>query len=81
MKVHELIEKLKQQPQDAEVGYVYDGAIRGGAEIVYLAQNGDVAIANFGDYIYDEEEKPVGAPKNRWEHDSCDLCKFFGIYY
>lgn len=81
MKVHELIEQLKNMPQDAPVGYVYDGAMRGSAEIVYLAQNGSVGIANDGDYIYDEEEKPIGAPKNRSEIDSCDLSRFFGRDY
>ena len=81
MKVKELIEQLKSMPQESDVWYVYDGAMRREASIIYQAQNGTVGIADDGEYIYDEEEKPIGAPKNKTEHGSCDLSKFFGREY
>ena len=70
MKVKDLIEKLKEMPQDAELQYLYDGAARGNINIVYLANSGKVVASDYDEVIYYDEDRPVGAP------DSSDVPYF-----
>ena len=65
MKVRELREKLKSMPQDAEVVHIWDGAARTYIEVVYLANNGDVATADFRQVVYEDEDRPIGAPTTK----------------
>jgi hypothetical protein len=61
MTVIEIIEKLKEMPQDAECMYIWDGAARSEVAGVYLARNGKVMFID-EDVVYDGEERPDYAP-------------------
>lgn len=62
MLVSELIEKLAEMPQDARIGTVWDGGVRGDPDRIWLAQNGVVCIGHDDDVVYSTEDRPVGAP-------------------
>lgn len=63
MKVSELIMLLADLPQDAEVGYIYDGASRGDFTGAWLARSGDVClIGNEEQNVMYDEDRPAWAP-------------------
>jgi len=66
MTVHEIIEALKKMPQEAEMRHLWDGAARSKVDCVYLAQAGYVVVAPEYEPAYDDEDRPIGAPK---EHE------------
>lgn len=66
MKVNELIELLKTMPQDASLGYVWDGGVRGKFDIVYLSNDNNVVCADNGEYVSDDEECPKGKLLNEY---------------
>jgi len=49
-------------PQDAEVGYIYDGALRGDIRHVWLTRSGRVALAGEGEVVYSDQDRPADAP-------------------
>ena len=53
---------LQLLPQDAEVRAVYDGAAGIEVDAVWLSREGSVLLADVGDVIYYEEDRPTGAP-------------------
>lgn len=73
MKVSELIAVLQALPQDAEVGYIWDGGDRSDADYAYLARSGRVLISSGYEYI-DDDELPVGKQCERLER----VCDIFG---
>lgn len=60
MKVAELIEKLRELPQDVEVRYVYDGASRGDVDLAWLARGGHVCLVAFNDMVA-PHDRPASA--------------------
>nr|BDD48126.1 hypothetical protein 42 [Balneolaceae bacterium] len=62
MKTKELIEKLKEMPQDAEVYHLWDGELRTGINVVYESKGGDVVTADNDMVCYTDSSRPVGAP-------------------
>jgi hypothetical protein len=71
MNVAQLIERLKEMPQDAPVCHLWDGALRTSIEHVWLARGGSVATADFEQVCYDTEDRPEDAPTSEqdryWE--------------
>lgn len=65
MKVSELIEKLIEMPQDAEVLHLWDGSPRTSIEVVYLSKNGDVITADYNMVCYYDDARPIGAPNDK----------------
>lgn len=77
MKVEELVSELLKLPQDASVGYIYDGALRGCVDCVWLSKGGKVVMCESGEVVYYEEGRPIDAPTSEdckyWESPlSCD---------
>ncbi len=71
MKVYELILELMGMPPDAEVGHIWDGAMRTHINVVYLANSGEVATADWGQTVHDLEDRPLKAPHTGyWETPS-----------
>lgn len=68
MKVAKLIEKLRDLPPDSEVAMLWDGALRGDADHVYLSRSGDVVIAPGGQVVYSVADRPEGAPGREEQH-------------
>lgn len=64
MTARELIEELKKMPPNAEVSHIWDGAARTTIEHVWLANSGEVVTADRLEVVYDDEDRPVGAPKS-----------------
>ena len=62
MKVSDIIEKLKTLPQDAEMGHLWDGAVRSNVDCVYLAKSGMVVGAPEYQSAYYDEDRPKDAP-------------------
>jgi hypothetical protein len=62
VKVSELIEALRAMPQDSDVWCLWDGGLRTEAAIVYLARCGCVALADYAEVCYGDEDRPVDAP-------------------
>lgn len=62
MTVVELIEKLKQLPQTADVVYVYDGGTYGSADHVWSSNDGRIVLAGSGETVYDDVDRPTTAP-------------------
>lgn len=62
MKVSELIGALGIMPPDARVMGLYDGAARLSVEYAYLARSGDVVLAEKGDPVYYDSDRPGDAP-------------------
>lgn len=58
MKVYELILALNDMPQDLDVRFLYDGALRGEVEAVWLARRGVVALGDTSDCVYEAEDCP-----------------------
>ena len=68
MKVKELIEKLKELPQDARVFHLWDGEPRTAINVVYETKNGAVMTADFSQVCYLSSARPKDAP-NRDEEE------------
>lgn len=62
MTIKEIIEVLKTMPQDAQMGHLWDGAVRSMVDGIYLSQSGVVVGAPEGEPAYNDEDRPVGAP-------------------
>lgn len=62
MTVKDLIEKLESLPQDAEVWYLWDGALRTRAYHAYETKSGVVAIAGQVEEAYSDVDRPLDAP-------------------
>lgn len=62
MKVKELIEKLKEMPQDTEVWHLWDGSARTKIEHIWEARGGKVITADRGEVCYYDEYRPKDAP-------------------
>ena len=65
MTAKELIEYLKQMPQDTNVYYLYDGEPRTDIDVCYLAKNGKVVLSDYGQIVHTEDCRPVGAPTRK----------------
>jgi hypothetical protein len=61
MKTSQLIEILKELPQDADIVYLYDGWCTCEIEGAYFAQGGEVILIDDG-VVYHDENRPIGAP-------------------
>jgi hypothetical protein len=61
MTVSQLIEVLNKMPSNAEIGIIYDGAVRKGADTAFLTNEGTVALYEFGDMIYYDTDRPIGS--------------------
>jgi hypothetical protein len=69
MTVKELIAQLQAQPPDADVGYIWDGALRSYVAWVWLCR-GDgedfdgptVALCDCYEAVYPNEDRPCDAP-------------------
>ena len=59
MKVSELVSKLIEMPQDADVQYLWDGTTRSEAEFVWLSRGGKVILSDDPEYILYKEDWPV----------------------
>jgi hypothetical protein len=62
MKVKELIERLREMPQDARVLHLWDGAPKTEIQTIYLAKSGDVITSDYSMVCYRDEDRPVNAP-------------------
>ena len=65
MKVKELIEKLQQMDQDVEVWHLYDGALRGNINHVYMGKTGLCVTADHDEVAYYDDARPVNAPSEK----------------
>lgn len=63
-----LVQKLQAMPPGATVSYLWDGALRSSADLVWLARSGGVVIADYGAVCYDPQERPVDAPGSEDPH-------------
>lgn len=52
-------------PQDAEMGHLWDGAVRSMVEGVYLAKSGNVVGAPKDEPAYYDEDRPKDAPTQK----------------
>ena len=66
MTVKDLIAALEKQPPDAKVKVIWDGAARTEVEVVYFARNGSVMLAETGDTVYGDDERPEGAQSDAY---------------
>ena len=57
----ELISELAKLPPDAQVGLVYDGALRSNVEFVWLTRSGQISLCSYGEHILNVEDLPVDA--------------------
>ena len=62
MTVSELIEKLKELPQDRRVFMLIDGEPRSALNVVYESKTGRVVVAGYGHVVYSTNARPVDAP-------------------
>lgn len=62
MKVSELIAKLNELPQDAEVKYIFDGCARVRIDFAWLCKGGHVALTHFSEVVYADKDRPINAP-------------------
>ncbi len=67
MTVKDLIEKLKELPQDAKVFHLWDGEPRTSINVVYETKNGAVMTADYEQVCYSSSARPKDAP-NREEN-------------
>lgn len=65
MKVQELIDVLKEMPPDADVTQLWDGELRTNVELIWLAKNNNVVVADFGEVCYSDSARPVSAPSKK----------------
>lgn len=71
MKVHELIEKLKEFPQDLDVSILYDGEVRLDVRHAYESKGGDIVLADTSEVVYSDASRPVDAPSAKDERYWC----------
>ncbi|MBE7649145.1 hypothetical protein [Tenacibaculum finnmarkense] len=69
MTVKDLIEKLKELPQDARVFHLWDGEPRTAINVVYETKNGAVMTADYEQVCYSSSARPKEAPDS--EKNSC----------
>lgn len=62
MKVKDLIQALKNMPDDADVLHLWDGEPRTAIEHVWLARDGSVITADFNMVCYSNAPRPSDAP-------------------
>jgi hypothetical protein len=62
VKVKKMIKELLSMPQNADVGYAWDGGVRSRVKYIWLARNGEVVLSD-GEVIYLESSRPKNAPK------------------
>jgi len=68
MNAQQLIEALKQLPQEVEVGCVWDGGIRTDVRHVWLTRDGKhIALADYDALVLSDWERPVDAPDENSE--------------
>ena len=67
IKVSELIEKLKEMPQDAVIFAAYDSAVRLEPEEVYADREGRVVLAERNERLYGND-RPLWAPTDKECH-------------
>jgi hypothetical protein len=60
--VKQLIERLREMPEDAPVLHVWDGVARTEVEHVWLAASGEVVTADNNQVVYDTRDRPADAP-------------------
>ncbi len=48
-------------PDNAEVGYAWDGCVRSSVEYVWFSRSGEIVLSD-GDVIYDTKDRPKDAP-------------------
>ena len=65
MTVATLIQKLKRLDQDAEVGHFYDGRDRNDIDFVWISERGRCLMAENGECVYDDEDRPKHVPENQ----------------
>ena len=58
MKVYQLISRLKEMPQDADVWHIWDGDARTEVECVWVGRNGRVMTADIDESVYSLEDRP-----------------------
>jgi hypothetical protein len=63
MKKSQLIKLLESMP-DSEVEVLWDGELRTPVEVVYLARNGIIVLAEKNSVVYSTEARPIEAPDN-----------------
>lgn len=63
VKVSELLVHLAKLPPDAEVSFFYDGAARGTVDLCWLARSGEVVLAGCPSTVYNDSDRPAGAPR------------------
>ncbi|QIG68165.1 hypothetical protein EVB55_230 [Rhizobium phage RHph_Y68] len=65
MKVFELIGKLSQMPQDAEVFAIYDGVSYTRVEHAFFSKSGKVNLSDNGEVVYHDGDRPLDAPNKK----------------
>jgi len=69
--VHELIEKLKNMPQDAEVLVLVDTEVNPhSVDVAYHAKGGGVFLSHLDRYVMRDETWPVGQREKKDRFDS-----------
>jgi hypothetical protein len=66
MKSYQLIFQLLKSPTK-EVGFVYDGALRGAVDRVWVTRHGEVALSGEEEPVYYDEDRPKWAPDSDQE--------------
>lgn len=66
MRVKDLIKSLQYMPQDAEVWHLWDGEPRTEIQIAWVSREGHVVTADYDEYCYSPECRPVNAPDDRY---------------
>ncbi len=67
MNVIQLINKLEELPNDAEVVAIYDGFCSIQVDNIYLSKGGRVILVDDG-AVYEDEDRPDGAPLQSEEY-------------
>jgi len=62
MIVSELIEKLKQMNQEAEIRHLWDGELYTSIDHVYMGKTGICVTAGEGQVAYSDDGRPIDAP-------------------
>lgn len=64
MTVAEVIEDLKNMPQDAEFRAIHDG-YSCDLSLIWLSKGGAVIVADFDEVVYKDKNRPIGAPDEK----------------
>ena len=64
MIVKDLIKKLKELPQDAEVFHLWDGEPRTAINVIYETKSGKVMTSDYDQYCYSSDARPKDAPNS-----------------